>query len=156
MVIGGALAALIAAGGCGSTGYNTAALTHDITTRLDQHAGFAVRSVHCPAHARRAKGVVVRCLATLRDGDVVRLRATQLDDRGTIHLVANEMFADNVQRGILAGLPRRAPSAQAVCPNHVPVVIGNAFTCRLRDAGAYTRAQVMIVDSDGGFRLRFS
>jgi hypothetical protein len=38
----------------------------------------------------------------------------------------------------------------------VPVVIGNAFTCRLRDAGAYTRAQVTIVDADGGFRLSFS
>ena len=148
--------ALIAAAGCGSTGYNTAALAHDITTRLDQHPGFTVRSVHCPAYARRAKGVVVRCSATLGNGDVVRLRATQLDDSGTIHLVADEMFADNVQRGILASLPRSAPGAQAVCPNHVPVVIGNAFTCRLRDAGAYTRAQVMIVDSDGGFRLRFS
>ena len=74
----------------------------------------------------------------------------------TPHLVADEMFADNVQRGILASLPRSVPGAQAVCPNHVPVVIGNAFTCRLRDAGAYTRARVMIVDSDGGFRLRFS
>lgn len=50
-VIGGALGALIAAAGCGSTGYNTAALAHDITTRLDQHPGFAVASVHCPAHA---------------------------------------------------------------------------------------------------------
>ena len=156
VVIGGALGALIAAAGCGSTGYNTAALAHDITSRLDQHPGFAVASVHCPAHARRAKGVVVHCSATLRNGDVVRLRATQLDDSGTIHLVADEMFADNVQRGILASLPRGAPGAQAVCPNHVPVVIGAAFTCRVRDAGAYTRARVMIVDADGGFRVRFS
>lgn len=156
VVIGGALGALIAAAGCGSTGYNTAALSKDIKTRLDEHPGFAVRSVSCPAHAPRAKGVVVHCSATLRDGDVVRLRATQLDERGTIHLVANEMFADNVQRGILASLPRNAPDAQAACPNHVPVVIGNAFTCRLRGAGAFTHAQVTIVDSDGGFRLRFS
>jgi hypothetical protein len=156
VVIGGALGALTAAVGCGSTGYNTTALTQDIRTRLDQHPGYAVRSVHCPAQARQAKGVVVRCSATMRNGDVVRLQATQLDDRGTIHLVANEMFADNVQRGILASLPRSAPGAQAVCPRHVPVVIGNAFTCRLRDAGAYTRAQVTIVDADGGFRLSFS
>jgi hypothetical protein len=156
VVIGGALAVLIAAAGCGSTGYNTAALAHDITTRLDQHPGYAVRSVRCPTSARQAKGVVVRCSVTLRDGDVVRVRATQLDDRGTIHLVANEMFADNVQRGILANLPSGAAGAQAVCPNHVPVVIGAGFTCRLTDAGALTRAKVTIVDSDGGFRLRFS
>lgn len=99
--------------------------------------------------------MIVRCSATLRNGDIVRLRATQLDASGTIHLVANEMFADNVQRGILASLPRGAQGAQAVCPNHVPVVIGNAFTCRLRGAGAYSRAQVMIVDSDGGFACAF-
>jgi hypothetical protein len=164
-LIGGALAALIAAAGCGSTGDNTAApprdinraaLAREITTRLDQHPGYAVRSVRCPARARQAKGVVVGCTVILRDGDVVRVRATELDDRGTVHLVANEMFADNVQRGILANLPRSASGAQAVCPNHVPVVIGSAFSCRLRGAGALTRAEVTIVDADGGFRLTFS
>jgi hypothetical protein len=66
------------------------------------------------------------------------------------------MFADNVQRGILASLPRDVSGARAACPNYVPVVIGNAFTCRLRGAGAFTRARVTIVDSDGGFRLSFS
>jgi hypothetical protein len=155
-VIGGALGALIAAAGCGSTGINTSALTQDIKNRLDEHPGYAVRSVHCPAQARQAKGVVVHCSVTLRNGDLIRVRATQLDNSGTVHLVANEMFADNVQRGILANLPSSTSGAQARCPNYVPVVIGNAFTCRLHDAGALTRARVTIVDSDGGFRLSFS
>jgi hypothetical protein len=91
-----------------------------------------------------------------RGGHVVKLRATQLDDHGAIHLVANEMFADNVERGIVAALPREAGPAQADCPNQVPVVIGNAFTRDLRHAGRYTEAEVTIVDGDGGFRVEFS
>jgi hypothetical protein len=84
--LAGALAVvLLAVAGCGTSGYDTGALAKDITTRLDQHAGFAVRSVSCPKQARKAKGVVIHCSATLRDGDVVKMRATQLDDKGTVH-----------------------------------------------------------------------
>jgi hypothetical protein len=147
---------LLALAGCGTSGYDTGALAKDITTRLDQHAGFAVRSVSCPKQARKAKGVVIHCSATLRDGDVVKMRATQLDDKGTVHLVGSQMFADNVERGITANLPPGAASAQAACPNQVPVVIGNAFTCTLTHAGRHTRARVTIIDGDGGYRLTFS
>jgi Domain of unknown function (DUF4333) len=107
-------AVLLALAGCGTSGYDTGALAKDITTRLDRHAGFAVRSVSCPKQARKAKGVVIHCSATLRDGDVVKMRATQLDDKGAVHLVGSQMFADNVERGITAnrrrGTPRRRPS----------------------------------------------
>lgn len=156
MAIGGALGALFAAAGCGSTGYNTAALAQNIKTRLDQHPGFGVRSVHCPAHAERGQGITVHCTATLRNGEVIRLRATQLDGNGTVHLVASEMFADNVEHGILASLPASIAAARVDCPNHVPVVIGHGFDCTLRDAGRYTHARVTIVDGDGGFRLRLN
>jgi hypothetical protein len=149
-------AALLALAGCGAASYDTSALARDITTRLDRHPGWAVRSVKCPAHARQAKGVIIRCSATLRNGSVVTLRATELDDHGTIHLVASQMFADNVERGIVAGLPAQDRSARVVCPNHVPVVIGNAFTCTLAGAGPLTRARVTIVDGDGGFRVSLS
>ena len=79
--------ALAGCGGSGSSGYDTGALAKEITTRLDQHPRFAVRSVSCPQQARKAKGVVIHCSATLRDGEVDQMRATQLDDSGTIHLV---------------------------------------------------------------------
>jgi hypothetical protein len=155
-LIGATVVAVLVMAGCGASGFNTGALAKDIRTRLDQHPGWAVRSVSCPKQARKAKGVVIHCSATLRDGTVVKLRATQLDDKGTIHLVANEIFADNVERGILASLPSADASAKAVCPDHVPVVIGKAFTCTLTHAGRYIRARVTIVDGDGGFRLSFS
>jgi hypothetical protein len=43
-------------GSSGSSGYDTGALAKEITTRVDQHPGFAVRSVSCPKQARKAKG----------------------------------------------------------------------------------------------------
>ena len=147
---------LLALAGCGAAGYDTGALAREITAQLNQHPGWAVRSVSCPKQARRAKGVVIHCSATLSDGRVVKLRATQTDDKGAIDLVANEIFADNVERGVVANLPPRDTSARAVCPNFVPVVIGNAFTCTVHNAGAVTRARITIVDGDGGFRVSFS
>jgi hypothetical protein len=153
---GAALGVSVSLAACGAQGYDTGMLATNIRSALDRHPGFSVRSVHCPQHAEQAKGVVIRCSATLQGGHIVKLRATQLDGHGTIHLVANEMFADNVERGILAALPAGAASARADCPNHVPVVIGNSFTCDLRQAGRYNRARVTIVDGDGGFRLAFS
>jgi Domain of unknown function (DUF4333) len=115
-----------------------------------------VRSVRCPAHARQAKGVVIRCSATLRDGEVDQMRATQTDDNGTVHLVGSLIFADNVERAIESNLPATATTAHVLCPNHVPVAIGHTFTCRLTDAGSSTKALITIVDDDGGFRMSFS
>jgi Domain of unknown function (DUF4333) len=141
---------------CGATRQGTGWLAHDITSALDRHPGWTVSSVSCPQQVKLAKGVAIHCSATLRNGRVVKLRATQLDAHGDIHLVANEIFADNVERGIMASLPSGASGASAACPNYVPVVVGAAFTCRLHQGGRYSRAQVTIVDGDGGFRLRFS
>jgi hypothetical protein len=150
-----ALLALLALVGCGASASESSDLTAQIRKALDRHPGFTVRSVHCPSGVHRAKGVVTHCSATLRDGHVVALRATQLDGKGTINLISSEMFADNVEHGIVSSLPVTATAPRAACPNHVPVVIGKAFTCTLTGAGRYTRARVTIVNGDGGFRLAF-
>ena len=150
------LVAMAALAGCGTSASESGNLTGQIRSALARHPGFTVRSVHCPSDVRRAKGVVTRCSATLRNGQVVALRATQLDNKGTINLIADQMFADNVEHGIVSSLPVTASTPRAACPNHVPVVIGNAFTCTLTGAGRYTRARVTIVNGNGAFRLSFS
>ena len=113
------LVALLAVVGCGASASESSELTAQIRKALDRHPGFAVRSVHCPSDIHRAKGVVTHCLATLRDGHVVALRATQLDSKGTINLIANEMFADNVEHGIVSSCrsrrPRRMRPARTTC-----------------------------------------
>jgi Domain of unknown function (DUF4333) len=149
--------ALAGCGGGGSPGYDTSRLARMIRVRLDQHPGFQVQSVSCPKHAKLGKGVVVRCTATNRRGHVVRMRATQLDDKGTVHLVADEMFADNVERGIMTALAQRGIPSSAVCPERVPVVIGRRFDCEVvENSTRHASANVTIVDSDAGFTLRFS
>lgn len=141
-------------GSSGSSGYDTAALAKDIRASLDQHPGFTVRSVSCPPRAKQAKGVVIRCSATLRNGEVDQMRATQTDGNGTIHLVGSLIFADNVERAVTANVS--GGGARVTCPNHVPVVIGNSFSCTLTHAGSYSRARITIVDGDGGIRMSFS
>lgn len=142
--------------GCATATYSRPKLERLITSRLDQHRGFDVQSVACPAHSKLAQGIVIRCTATLRGGHVVGLRATQLNDKGAVHLVANEMFADNVERSVVLALGGRGVRATAVCPEHIPVVLGRMFDCSVRDAsGHHGHVAVTIVDSDGGFRLNF-
>src|SRR5581483_11489241 len=151
MTVACACAAGLAMAGCGTATYDASKLEQVIRTRLDLHRGYQVRSVSCPAKARLAKGVVINCTATLATGHVVRMRATQLDSKGTVHLVAGEMLPENVEHGIQVTLAQRGVQANARCPEHVPVVIGKQFACRVSyNAGRTGRAVVTIVDGDGG------
>jgi hypothetical protein len=61
-----------------------------------------------------------------------------------------------VERAVQSNLPTASTTAHVVCPNHVPVVIGHTFTCRLTDAGPDTKALITIIDGDGGCRMSFS
>jgi hypothetical protein len=155
-------AAMLALTGCGSSssssssGGDSSHLTQLIAGSLQQHPGFAVRSVHCPASFKQDKGVVVRCTATLKSGEVDRVRATQTDGNGTYDIVGSLIFADNVERAVQGNLPGSPTGAHVVCPNRVPVAIGHTFTCQVSGAGSSTKAQITIVDDDGGFRVSFS
>ena len=152
-------AALLALAGCGSSsssGGDSSHLAKLIAGSLQQHPGFAVRSVHCPSTFNKAKGVVVHCTATLKSGEVDRVRATQTDANGTYDIVGSLIFADNVERAVQGNLRGSPAGAHVVCPNRVPVVIGHSFTCRTSGAGSTTKALIMIVDDDGGFRMSFS
>ncbi len=135
-----ALATIVWLAACGTSGYNTGALAREIRSALDAHPDFTVGSVHCPQHAERAKGAVIRCSATLRYGQTISLRATQLDDRGRSIWSPTRCSPTTWSAAFGPPCPE-ASSARADCPNHGPVVIGNAFTCELRDAGRYTRAR---------------
>ena len=115
-----------------------------------------MRSVHCPSNVKQAKGVVVHCTATLKSGEVDRVRARQTDASGTYDIVGSLIFADNVERAVKGNLPGSPTDAHVVCPNRVPVVIGHSFTCHMSGAGSTTKALITIVDEDGGFRMSFS
>lgn len=63
----------------------------------------------------------------LRGGRVVRMKATQLDDKGTVHLVASEMLADNVEHGIVVSLARRGQHLIAVASRRLLDVAEQGF-----------------------------
>jgi hypothetical protein len=152
-------AAMLALAGCGSSsssGGGSSHLTKLIAGSLQQHPGFAVRSVHCPSNVKTAKGIVVHCTVTLKSGDVDRVRATETDANGTYDIVGSLIFADNVERAVQGNLPGSPTGAHVVCPNRVPVVIGHTFTCQVSGAGSTTTGLITIVDDDGGFRMSFS
>lgn len=160
-MLSAALAAVIVAlAGCGSSSSSDGAasshLTKLIAGTLQEHGGFAVRSVHCPSNFTQAKGILVHCTATLKTGEVDHLRVTQTDGHGDVDIVGNLIFADNVERAVAGNLPGTPSGAKVVCPNRVPVVIGHTFTCQVSGAGATTKALITIVDGDGGFRMSFS
>jgi hypothetical protein len=147
------LAAAIA--GCGATataGADTRAeLTQLIRVSLDHHRGYHVQSLSCPK-VRLAKDLVIICGVTIRGGHKLRMRATELDNHGSYHLVASEMLADNVEHGIVTTRASRDPGAIAHCPAHVPVLVGRSFDCGVTDhQGRHLTAVVAIGDRDGGF-----
>jgi hypothetical protein len=159
VLIAALAAALLALTGCGSSsssGADSSHLAKLVAGSLRQHPGFAVRSVHCPSDIKRAKGAVVHCTATLKSGEIDRVRATQTDANGTFDIVGSLIFADNVERAVQGNVPGSPAGAHAVCPNRVPVVIGHTFTCQVSGAGSTTKALITIVDDDGGFRMSFS
>lgn len=129
-ILAGTVAVVVAGcGAAGAPGYDTAGLARTIRKDLDKHPGFQVVSVSCPKQAKLAKGVVVHCSVKLRGGRVVRMKATQLDGKGTVHLVASEMLPDNVEHGIVVTLAQRGKQVRAVCPEHVTIVVGKTFNC---------------------------
>jgi hypothetical protein len=150
---------MLALAGCGSSsssGGDSSHLSKLIAGSLQQHPGFAVRTVHCPSSFKQAKGVVVHCTATLKSGEVDKVRATQTGANGTYDIVGSLIFADNVERAVQGNLPGAPAGAHVVCPNRVPVVIGHTFTCQVSGASSTTMALITIVDDDGGFRMSFS
>jgi hypothetical protein len=152
-------AAMLALAGCGSSstsGADSSHLAKLIAGSLQQHRGFAVRAVHCPSNFKKAKGVVTHCAATLKSGEVDRVRATQTDGNQTYDIVGSLIFADNVERAVKGNLPGSPTGAHVVCPNRIPVVIGHTFTCQVSGTGSTTKALITIVDDDGGFRMSFS
>ncbi len=158
-VIIGALALALGLAACSSSGrsYDRSKLEGKISAALDRHPGFQVQSVRCPEHAQIGKGLVISCTAINHDGHTVRMRAIQVDDKGSVRLIANEMFADNVERGVVASLAQQGINAGAVCPEHVPVVIGSRFHCRVVEtAGRQAAARITILNSNGAFTVHIS
>jgi Domain of unknown function (DUF4333) len=139
--------------GCGTSTLDAAKEENTIRSNIAK-LGTPVQSVKCPSGVKVGKGIVTYCTATLWSGETVSIKATQLDDKGTVHFHSTTMIAGAVENNIEVRLRQLGVSATATCPRHVPIVAGSQFACALRDnAGRTAHVQVTIENSTGAFKL---
>jgi hypothetical protein len=152
-------ALMVALAGCGSdVSWSATKVQDSVRSILTQQAGVHVRSVSCPSNVKIGKGVVAYCLATLSGGDTVRFSASQEDSSGHVHVGPAEMIALEVENRIEAALHQRGVKAtSALCPQHVPIVVGKTFGCTATVGhGQRLRIAVTITTPSGGFSMKLA
>jgi hypothetical protein len=148
-----AILSLVLIAGCGTSVLDPAKEENTIRTSITK-LGASIQSVKCPSGVKVGKGIVTYCTVTLRSGETVSIKGTQLDSKGTVHYRSTTMIAGAVENTIEARLRQLGVGATATCPRHVPLVVGSRFSCTLRDhAGHTAHVQVTIVNSTGTFKL---
>ena len=148
-----AILSVVLVAGCGTSVLDAATEEGTIRSNITK-LGAPVQSVKCPSGVKVGKGIVTYCTATLQSGETVSIKATQIDDKGTVHFHTTTIIAGAVENDIEVRLRQLGVSATATCPRHIPIVAGNQFTCILRDnAGRTAHVQVTIENSNGAFKL---
>ena len=148
-----AILSLVVLAGCGTSVLDPAKEEHTIRSSITK-LGAPVQSVNCPSGVKLGKGIVTYCTVTLRSGETLSIKGTQLDNKGTVHYSSTTMIAGAVENTIEVRLRQLGVAATATRPRHVPLVVGSRFTCNLRDnAGDTAYISVTIVNSTGEFKL---
>jgi hypothetical protein len=122
---------------------------------LESQNGLHVRSVHCPETINPAQGAVTYCTATLANGHTVRMAATATNGSGQVRVAPAEMIADRVQNFIQSALAKTGISATAVCPQHVPIVVGHTFLCRASASDGRSGTIRVTIRPGGAFTTDF-
>jgi hypothetical protein len=152
LVTAGALA--LAAAGCGTAMLNTGHVESLIKNKMTGPPfNLSVSGVKCPDQPVK-KGDVFTCTLTLKNGQTVNFRVTQVDNKTNVNVTQAEMIPPYVENQIHANLLTQNLNATATCPQHVAVVPGATFTCSLVSAsGQHGTATLTILDNSGGFRI---
>lgn len=147
------LCATTALAGCGTATLDSSKIAGLMRALLVDQAGLQVRSVDCPGHITEGTGIVTRCTATLKDGDTVKMTATQTANG--IRVAPAEMIADRIEHFIVRALAGQGVSAAASCPQHEPIVVGERFDCTATERGGHSfTVHVTVIGASGAFRIR--
>ena len=126
------------------------ALVTTVTTR----EGLTAQSVTCPSGVPLKAGKVSYCTAHYANGETAAFLVRQTDGNGSVDALPAEMTAPAVEHNIGAAiLAKTGLTVVAHCPAHVPIVVGNTFTCTAHDGSQTVSLPVKITDPDGGYRL---
>jgi Domain of unknown function (DUF4333) len=151
------LCATIALAGCGTPRIDPGIVANLMRRLLESQNGVPVRSVHCPETIHPAKGAVTYCTATLTNGHTVRMLATPTNGSGQVRVAPAEMIADQVQNSIASALAKqRGITATAVCPQHVPIVVGRTFLCRASASDGRSAMILVTIKGGGAFTMNFA
>lgn len=144
---------LVLLAACGTLSWDQSKNESNIRSSLTK-LGVQVQSVKCPSDVKVAKGVVAYCTATLKSGEKVSIKATQLDSKGNVRYTSTAVIATEAENLIETKLSQSGLTATAACPRHVKIVVGKQFVCTLRDNSGHTaHVPVTIIDSTGSFRV---
>lgn len=153
-LLGGAVALSLSATGCGTAMLNTGHVESLIKNHVSgPPVNASVAGVKCPDRPVK-KGDVFTCTVTLKNGQTVAFRVTQLDAKTNISAVPTQMIPPYVERTVQSNLATQNVNATATCPEHVAIVVGATFTCSLvSSSGQHGIATLTILDPTGGFRI---
>jgi hypothetical protein len=143
----------IALAGCGTTTVDGRKVQDQIRAQASGPPfDLSVAGVKCPAHRAAKKNDTFTCTMSLKNGETVPFKITQLDSKGHFSFHLGNEIATFVEATINRDLARRGFRVSSTCPQHVPVVRGAKFTCSMVWArGKHTNVQVKIIDSLGAF-----
>jgi hypothetical protein len=147
------LGLVVPVAGCGTLGYDQSKNENNIRRAL-VGLGVEVKSVTCPSNVKLTKGAVAYCTATLRSGETVTIREVQLDLKGNVRYTSTAIIATAVESQLEARLSHVGVTATVVCPQHVPVVVGDQFDCTVTDPeGQTAQMPVTIIGPTGQIRF---
>lgn len=175
----GAVVSALALTGCGSATHvsakvsaNTSATTTSSTTgAANPHrfvSSFGVQgivlqyaesvgedplTVTCPNQIPVQKGLVTTCAAEYNSGEIVHFLFTQTDNRAHGNVRAGEMISPDIEAAIVHEFPVSA-HAQATCPQHEPIVVGQSFDCIAHAQGRTVTFRVKVRNPYGGWLIR--
>jgi hypothetical protein len=155
-LIGGVAGVALAVGvtGCGTTVIDGGKAEKTISKLATSKLGVTVKDVKCPSDHAAKKGDSFTCTMTLANGESELFRITPTDDKGNVSILPADMIATYVENTIVQRLGARGVKATSVCPQHVPVVVGNKFSCTITASnGQHGTVAVKITGDNASFLL---
>jgi hypothetical protein len=154
-MVGSAVAASVAAAGCGETVIDTAKAERFISKTVGEQAGVRVKSVVCPKDVKAKKGDTFRCIVTGRDGTKGSVVVAQQDDKGNVHVSAPFLHTREAEVSIAEQIKKQTKAVVSVtCPEIVLPVKDSKFRCQGTDGNQTRPITATMTDASGNFRFK--
>lgn len=114
--------------------------------------GPGVLAAPCPRGVPYRRGAVTDCEVAFLGGERVKVRVTQLDDRGKVRIRTTTYVATELAHTIERRLRAHGIRAAVSCPRGVPIASDASFLCSLARGGR--RVRVLASDGRGGVHFR--